>query len=83
MAKHPVLFLMCVALATSGCLTVTRRPVAFSATSGPVSSRVEYVESGWVTGRSCEEYAEVSQVGGELLTLRLSPRERPAQSGQR
>lgn len=62
--------------AIPGCKTVTRQPVAFAAASGVPADGVAYSELGWVTGRSCEEYAGLAE-GGAILSARVGDRARP------
>jgi hypothetical protein len=72
----PRLVLAAITMATTACMTVTREPVAFAASSYHAFDSEDYVFKRWVTGESCEKYSAY-QVFGSLGYVRVDQTDRP------
>ncbi len=72
----PRLVLAAITMATTACVTVTREPVAFAASTYHAFDSEEYVFKRWVTGKSCEKYSAY-QAFGSLGYVRVGERDRP------
>lgn len=74
--RAPRLVLAAITMATTACVTVTREPVAFAASTYHAFDSDDYVFKRWVTGKSCEKYSAY-QAFGSLGYVRVGERDRP------